>query len=66
MAFCAFNGMEGKCGTASENEQGQTFLAIAVPQGTTAPDTIVAVAEPPSAPALIFRRSQSAAEALRE
>jgi hypothetical protein len=65
MAFCvAYSEAEKKCQTASEDEEGQTFIGIAVPKGTTAPETIAAVAEPPSGPPLVFHRNQSVAEAL--
>jgi hypothetical protein len=65
MAFCAaYSEAEKKCVTNSEDQEGQTFIGIAVPKGTTAPATITAIADPPSAPPLVFRRNQSAAEAL--
>lgn len=63
MVFCSAIS-SGVCAVPSESEEGQTFLAIAVPKGTIAPDTFAAVAEPPSGPPLVFRRNQSAAEAL--
>lgn len=63
MVFCAY-GSGGECSTATENEESQTYIGIAVPKGAIAPDTISAVADPPSGAPLVFRRNQSVAEAL--